>query len=109
MRDDLGDFSKPTQKIHIYSQIQPVPRYKYESTVDTTARHERNLEAIRRLKSHCESYIEEGSKINLTVSSRRFELWPPSNCYFSHAKNRFGVGIEELVGLIEKNLINSHA
>lgn len=109
--DEIGSFQRPTAQEK--AKIQAALRSRFDSgakpLISSTDRQKSNLEAIRQLKRHCSFYAEDGGKVTIIIGSRKLELWPSSNTWYSQAgqngKGQFGTGIPHLVDLIEKRLI----
>lgn len=103
--DDLGARDKPVEKAAIYKNLKPPPVYHHEAEEITAKRKAKNLGAIFSIIP--DAKIEELGLVRGRVKGREFEFWPATDCWYSHAKQKHGNGIEELCLQIKRNLIEN--
>lgn len=103
---DLGNRSKPAvqERAHIYKNMKPAPNHQPEPEEITAKRRAKGLQAIFSVIP--DANIHEDGSVTAEVRGRRFEFWPGSDCWYSHAVQKYGSGIEKLCQQIEKHLLN---
>lgn len=79
--------------------------YEHEDEGETAVRRGRNLEAIFRVCPQSE--ISKDGVVTSVVDGKKFNFWPGSDCWYSHAKDRYGHGILKLLEKIEKLLVEA--
>lgn len=100
-REDLGYTNeKPTKALFRIPQ-SPIPNYKHEDQETTEQRKEHNLKLI--LEVFPEAIIK-GSEVTAQREGKVFRFYPSTDTWFSLSKQKYGQGIEKLLGLIKERL-----
>lgn len=99
--EDIGNRSKSNEKPHICHSWKPVPRHYHEPEETTADRKGKRLEAIFRV---CPDSVMSEGMVTSVIKNKKFDFWPASDCWFSHAKQKYDYGIERLLKMIEERL-----
>ncbi len=102
--EDVGIHDRPSKEETKVLATHLKNFSKYEVLESSRIRKEKNLQAIQDLGL---SFDEKDSMIVLKVKNFTFDIWPASDTWYSHSKQRYGIGIESLLDLIKKRLIDS--